>query len=130
MKKALDSCIFGVLYILVFTLIYVALYYGLSGFLFIFILILVYNIPSLLSVLILLFIELKRKKSIPKFVYFLTSIVFFFISFVLWNHDRSNSYSMFDKGIHIIILYSILSHGIAFLLFKIFKPLITQKNGI
>jgi len=133
LKKDKEALIFGILYILVFTLIYVAVFSGIEGFLFILLIILLYNLPSLITVLLLLFIERKRTIPIPKSIYFITSIAFFFISFIFWNSgsriDSKNIYPILNQSIHIIILYSILSHFIALIILKTTTLFKSSKNG-
>jgi len=122
LKKDKDALIFGILYLLVFTLIYASIYYSSEDTIFIFTVLLVYNHPSLFSVLILLFIERMKKKTISQYLYLAVSIVFFYLSFLFWNSgsrvDSKNIYPIFNQGIYIIILHSILSHFIAFFLYN------------
>jgi len=132
-QKDIEIILFGVIYILVFTIIYTLMYYDLNAFLFILIILLIYNIPSLFSTLILLFFERRRDKAIPKYVYFTVSILFFFISFYIWNSvgniDNKNIYPFFNNAIHIIILYSIFSHFVALFFLTMINQLKISKNG-
>lgn len=132
MKKDSNVLLFSLIYLLMFTLIYVFVYYDYNAFLFLFLIVTIYSFPGLISVLILLLIERQYKLKIHSILYVTLSIIAFYISFLVWNrdgHDSRNFYPSLTPKIHIAVYYSTLSHLITYGSFQLFNYLKKKSNA-
>ncbi len=132
MKKDSDVLAFSFLYLVIYTFIYIITYYDIDAFLFILIIIAIYSFPSLITVLILLFIERQFKFRIHKIFYMIVSIIIFYISFIIWNkdgYDTKNLYPSLSMEIHIIIYYAILCHVLSYIILMASKYLKKKINA-
>jgi len=120
MKKGIAILVFGILYILIFTFIYIFKFYNIDSFALLLIIITGYSFPSLISVLILILIEKQFKLKINQIFYLLLSIFIFYISFIFWNlggHNTKTIQQSISNETHIMIYYALLSHLLAYGIF-------------
>ena len=123
---------FSLLYLLIFTFIYIFVYYDLAAFLFILIIICAYSFPSLFAVLILLLFERMFKFKIHELIYVLLSIAVFYLSFLFWNYeamDSKNLYPIYSHHIHVAIYYAIASHASAYGLIKLYQYIKIKRHA-
>ena len=123
--------VFGFTYIISFTLLYTFLFYDISAFIIFLLMILLFNILSLISVLGVSTIIRVKKKKFNFLGYILISIFLFIVSIYYYkidNSDPRNIFPIFKEPLWLFILLSISTHFIAYLVFKIFTY-IKYKNA-
>lgn len=109
--------LFSIIYLLCFPLIYALIYGDFNGYLLYLLIWMIINIPSFLIVLILLFYESYKGKKVPNYIYHLLSIILssiIFLFFLNTDGDPKNIYPIFQENQFILILFSGISHLIAF----------------
>ena len=133
MKKDSDILIFSLLYIIIFTFTYIFIYYDLEAFIFLLIIVCAYSFPCLIAVLSLLFVERRFKLKVHSIIYLVLSIMVFYISFMIWNSDgynNKNLYPSISAKIHVAILYSILSHVLAYFSLQIINYIKKKHHAV
>ena len=125
MKKDWHVVVFGILYMISFALIYSIGFAGLDHFFFVLFLFALYNVLSLISVLILLAIERYSEKTIPE--YFYLTVSFLTIAYLLFEvkSDQELSgnylYPLFKEDLSTMLLVVVISFVISYFGFKLIQ---------
>jgi len=124
-KKDWHVVVFGILYMISFALIYSIGFAGLDYFFFVLFLFALYNVLSLISVLILLAIERYSEKTIPE--YFYLTVSFLTIAYLLFEvkSDQELSgnylYPLFKEDLSTMLLVVFISFVISYFGFKLIQ---------
>ena len=123
---------FTIAYLISFTSLYVYLYFDIRGFLLVLLLLSLISLPSLLGIITLRYLSLKRKFIVKKIIYILLSIFLFiptFLTFEKLSYDPRNIFPIFEESNYIIFLLCLGANLLALIYLELIKK-IRIKNGV
>ena len=113
MKKNELTTFYGLIFLITFSSLYVCYYFDVRGFLIVLLLLATMNLPSLITIIILFYLDSKKKLKVPKWAFVLSAIVLFIPSFILYKsktEDPRNIFPIFEEPMHKIFLLCIIAH--------------------
>jgi drug/metabolite transporter (DMT)-like permease len=130
MEKNEVATIYGLIFLIAFSSLYTYNYYDTRGFLIVLLLLATMNLPSLITIIILLYLDAKAKMKVPRWAFVLSVIVLFIPSFVLYkakNDDPRNLFPIFEEPMHKIFILCLITHLIAMISILIIGKVIKFK---
>lgn len=128
MKKNEAATQYALAYLLVFTSLYVYFYFDLRGFRIVLLLLAAMNLPSLIVILLLYYLDSKKSWEIPSWAYIFAAIAIFIPVFFLCKsgtEDPRNLFPIFEEPKSIIIGLCVIAHSIAWICILMIEKLRT-----
>ncbi len=126
MKKNEAATQYGLIFLLVFTSLYVYHFFDIKGFHIVLFMLAVLNLPSLITIIILYYLDAKKNLEIPKWVFVLSAIVLFVPTFIVYKsttEDPRNLFPIFEEPYYMIFLLCVIAHSIALICILLIEKL-------
>jgi hypothetical protein len=117
---------FAVAYLLSFASLYVYFYFDIRGFFIVIMLLSFISLPSLLAVLLLYYLSIRKKFIVNKIYFILLSILIFMPSFLTFDnlsYDPRNIFPIFEESKYIIYLLCLGANLFAFGYLELLKKI-------
>lgn len=109
---------YALIFLLAFTSLYIAFYFDIRGFFLVLLLLAAMNLPSLLVIVALYYLDSNKKWSIPNWFFSLAALVVFVPTFLWYDSamdDPRNLFPIFEEPKSIIFLLCLIAHAIAWI---------------